>query len=92
MAEPETRPCTTGISWRRCLLAEEYMRQLREQEVEDTCDLLTTRERKTRQRFAEAKTPKEVASMLNHPRLSTIIRRSISCTVCAPIVRARMLN
>jgi DNA-binding NarL/FixJ family response regulator len=47
------------------MLAEEYMRQLREQEVEDTYELLTTRERETLQLFAEAKTPKEVASMLN---------------------------
>jgi DNA-binding NarL/FixJ family response regulator len=47
------------------MLAEEYMRQLREQEVEDSYDLLTTRERETLQLFAEAKTPKEVASMLN---------------------------
>lgn len=47
------------------MLADEYMRQLREQEVEDSYDLLTTRERETLQLFAEAKTPKEVASMLN---------------------------
>jgi DNA-binding NarL/FixJ family response regulator len=47
------------------MLADEYMRQLREQEVEDSYDLLTTRERETLQLFAEAKTPKEVATMLN---------------------------
>lgn len=47
------------------MLADEYMRQLREQEVEDSYELLTTRERETLQLFAEAKTPKEVASMLN---------------------------
>jgi DNA-binding NarL/FixJ family response regulator len=47
------------------MLADEYMRQLREQEVEDSYDLLTTRERETLQLFAEAKTPKEVAAMLN---------------------------
>ena len=47
------------------MLADEYMRQLRAQEVEDSYDLLTTRERETLQLFAEAKTPKEVASMLN---------------------------
>jgi two-component system, NarL family, response regulator NreC len=45
--------------------ADEYMRQLREREVEDSYELLTTRERETLQLFAEAKTPKEVASMLN---------------------------
>jgi two-component system, NarL family, response regulator NreC len=47
------------------MLADEYMRQLREQEVVDSYDLLTTRERETLQLFAEARTPKEVASMLN---------------------------
>ncbi len=47
------------------MLADEYMRQLREREVEDSYELLTTRERETLQLFAEAKTPKEVASMLN---------------------------
>jgi DNA-binding NarL/FixJ family response regulator len=47
------------------MLADEYMRQLREQEVIDSYDLLTTRERETLQLFAEARTPKEVASMLN---------------------------
>jgi len=47
------------------MLADEYMRQLQEQEVEDTYELLTTRERETLQLFAEAKTPKEVAAMLN---------------------------
>ena len=41
------------------------MRQLRQQEVEDSYELLTTRERETLQLFAEAKTPKEVAAMLN---------------------------
>jgi two-component system response regulator NreC len=47
------------------MLADEYLRQLREREVEDSYDLLTTRERETLQLFAEAKTPKEVATMLN---------------------------
>jgi DNA-binding NarL/FixJ family response regulator len=47
------------------MLADEYMRQLQEQEVEDSYELLTTRERETLQLFAEAKTPKEVAAMLN---------------------------
>jgi DNA-binding NarL/FixJ family response regulator len=47
------------------MLADEYMRQLREREVEDSYDLLTTREREILQLFAEAKTPKEVAAMLN---------------------------
>lgn len=47
------------------MLADEYMRQLNEQEVIDSYDLLTTRERETLQLFAEARTPKEVAAMLN---------------------------
>lgn len=47
------------------MLADEYMRQLRQEEVEDSYDLLTTRERETLQLFAEARTPKEVAAMLN---------------------------
>ncbi|MGO4884570.1 MAG: response regulator [Bryobacteraceae bacterium] len=47
------------------MLADEYMRQLRDSEVEDSYELLTTRERETLQLFAEARTPKEVATMLN---------------------------
>ena len=47
------------------MLAEEYVRQLREREVEDSYELLTTRERETLQLFAEARTPKEVAAMLS---------------------------
>jgi two-component system, NarL family, response regulator NreC len=47
------------------MLADEYMRQMRENEVQDSYELLTTREREALQLFAEAKTPKEVASILN---------------------------
>ncbi len=47
------------------MLVEEYMRQMREREVEDSYDLLTPRERETLQLFAEGKTPKEVAALLN---------------------------
>ena len=47
------------------MLVEEYMRQMREREIEDSYDLLTTRERETLQLFAEGKTPKEVAAILN---------------------------
>jgi two-component system, NarL family, response regulator NreC len=47
------------------LLVEDYMRQMREREVEDSYDLLTTREREILQLFAECKAPKEVASILN---------------------------
>lgn len=47
------------------MLVEEYMRQMREREVEDSYDLLTSREREILQLFAEGKTPKEVAGLLN---------------------------
>jgi len=47
------------------MLVEEYMRQMREREVEDSYDLLTSRERETLQLFAEGKSTKEVASLLN---------------------------
>jgi two-component system, NarL family, response regulator NreC len=47
------------------MLVEEYVRQMREREVEDTYDLLTSRERETLQLFAEGKSTKEVATMLN---------------------------
>ncbi|MCU1274441.1 MAG: two component transcriptional regulator, LuxR family [Bryobacterales bacterium] len=47
------------------MLVEDYMRQMREREVEDSYELLTTREREILQLFAEGKAPKEVASMLN---------------------------
>jgi DNA-binding NarL/FixJ family response regulator len=47
------------------MLVEEYIRQMREREVEDSYDLLTSREREILQLFAEGKTPKEVAGLLN---------------------------
>jgi len=47
------------------MLVEEYMRQMRDREVEDSYDLLTARERETLQLFAEGKSAKEVATMLN---------------------------
>jgi two-component system response regulator NreC len=47
------------------MLVEEYMRQMREREVDDSYDLLTPREREILQLFAEGKSPKEVASLLN---------------------------
>ncbi|HVN04263.1 MAG TPA: response regulator transcription factor [Bryobacteraceae bacterium] len=47
------------------MLVEEYMRQMREREVEDSYDLLTARERETLQLFAEGKSTKEVATLLN---------------------------
>jgi two-component system response regulator NreC len=47
------------------MLVEDYMRQMREREVEDSYDLLTTREREIMQLLAEGKANKEVASILN---------------------------
>ena len=47
------------------VLAEDYMRQMREHGVDDSFDLLTTREREILQLFAEGKSNKEVANLLN---------------------------
>jgi DNA-binding NarL/FixJ family response regulator len=47
------------------MLVEDYMRQMREREVEDSYELLTTREREILQLFAEGKAVKEVASILD---------------------------
>jgi DNA-binding NarL/FixJ family response regulator len=46
------------------MLVEDYMRQMRDREVEDSYELLTTREREVLQLFAEGKPAKEVASIL----------------------------
>ena len=46
------------------MLLEDYVRQIREKEVEDSYDLLTPREREILQLLAEGKTNKEVASIL----------------------------
>jgi len=47
------------------MLVEDYMRQMREREVEDSYELLTTREREILQLLAEGKSAKEVASLLD---------------------------
>jgi DNA-binding NarL/FixJ family response regulator len=47
------------------MLVEDYMRQMREQKVEDSYELLTTREREIVQLLAEGKNNKEVANILN---------------------------
>ncbi|HEV8042498.1 MAG TPA: response regulator transcription factor [Bryobacteraceae bacterium] len=49
----------------RRLLQEDFMRQLEDREVEDTYDLLSTREREILQLAAEGKTNKEMAAFLN---------------------------
>ena len=47
------------------MMVEEYVRQMQEREVEDSYDLLTTREREVLQLLAEGTTNKEVANILN---------------------------
>ena len=44
---------------------EDYVRQMREQKVEDSYDLLTTREREVLQLLAEGRSNKEVATVLD---------------------------
>jgi two-component system, NarL family, response regulator NreC len=46
------------------MLVEEYMRQMRERQLEDSYELLTTREREVLQLLAEGKNNKEVAGIL----------------------------
>jgi len=46
-------------------LVEDYVRQLREKDVEDSYELLTSRERELLQLFAEGKSNKDVAALLN---------------------------
>jgi DNA-binding NarL/FixJ family response regulator len=47
------------------MLVEDYVRQMQEREVEDSYELLTTREREILQLLAEGKSNKEVATVLN---------------------------
>ena len=47
------------------MLVEDYVRQMRERDVEDSYELLTTREREILQLLAEGKSNKDVASLLN---------------------------
>jgi len=47
------------------MLVEDYVRQLQDRDIEDSYELLTPREREILQLVAEAKSNKEIASMLN---------------------------
>jgi DNA-binding NarL/FixJ family response regulator len=47
------------------VLVEDYVRQMRARDVEDSYELLTTREREILQLLAEGKSNKDVAAMLN---------------------------
>jgi len=47
------------------MLLNDYMRQMRERDVEDSYDLLTPREREILQMIAEGKSNKDIANMLN---------------------------
>lgn len=47
------------------MLVEDYMRQLEERKLEDSYELLTTREREVLQLLAEGKNNKDVANLLN---------------------------
>jgi len=47
------------------MLLEDYVRQVREKQLEDSYDLLTPREREILQLLAEGRTNKEVANLLN---------------------------
>jgi len=47
------------------MLVEDYMRQMQDRRVEDSFELLTTREREVLQLFAEGRNSKDVASLLN---------------------------
>lgn len=47
------------------MLVEDYVRQLQDREIEDSYELLTTREREVLQLIAEGRSNKEIASQLN---------------------------
>ena len=47
------------------MLVEDYMRQMQDRQVEDSFELLTTREREVLQLLAEGRSNKEVAAILN---------------------------
>jgi len=47
------------------LLVEDYVRQLQDRDIEDSYELLTTREREILQLVAEGKSNKDIANLLN---------------------------
>jgi DNA-binding NarL/FixJ family response regulator len=47
------------------MMVEDYMRQMQEKQVEDSYDLLTTREREILQLLAEGKNNKDIAGILS---------------------------
>jgi two-component system, NarL family, response regulator NreC len=47
------------------MLLEDYMRQIRDRDVEDSYELLTPRERELLQMIAEGKSNKDIANRLN---------------------------
>jgi len=47
------------------MLVEDYVRQLQDRDIEDSYELLTTREREILQLIAEGKSNKDIANMLN---------------------------
>jgi DNA-binding NarL/FixJ family response regulator len=47
------------------MMVEDYVRELQERQIEDSYELLTTREREVLQLLAEGKSNKEVAAVLN---------------------------
>jgi len=47
------------------MLVEDYIRQLQDREIEDSYELLTTREREILQLIAEGKSNKDIANILN---------------------------
>src|ERR1039458_2289318 len=60
------------------MLVEDYVRQMKERSVEDSYDLLTTREREILQLLAEGKSNKDVANILNlSPHTVETHRRNI---------------